>query len=265
MVSWFREVPVFGWQLISGHRLRHEKYLAQLRHSDLAAHIAWERPQRILDLANGSLQPQTMILSRQGHRVVGIDIVNGQKSGLFSQAYTLARAIYSLQLGQITQSSLSGLVQGNVNQLPFKANTFDVISSIAAFEHFLDVPAVLFELIRVLKPQGYAWVCIHPFSCPSGGHNVSLTQVPLRSIPPGVEAWDHLRERRLPFHVPLNEWRIAQYVDEFSKHFEVVKSYCALREGEHLLKPAIQQELSDYSASELTCLAYIILARNEKP
>lgn len=51
----------------------------------------------------------------------------------------------------------------------------------------------------------------------------NVNTLPLRHIPRGIEAWDHLRQRRLPFHVPLNEWRIQQYVDEFARHFETVK------------------------------------------
>lgn len=72
---------------------------------------------------------------------------------------------------------------------------------------------------------------------------------------------DHLRRRRLRFHVPLNEWRMHQYVAEFGRHFELQKSYCALREGEHLLTPAIEAELGLYSRDELTCWAYVLVAR----
>jgi hypothetical protein len=36
---------------------------------------------------------------------------------------------------------------------------------------------------------------------------VTVTEVPLRTLPRASNAWDHLRRRRLPFHVPLNEWR----------------------------------------------------------
>ena len=56
-------------------------------------------------------------------------------------------------------------------------------------------------------------------------------------------------------------WRQNEYLDTFAAHFEIVKHYCAMREGEHLLTPAIQTELSDYSRDELTCGAYVILAR----
>jgi hypothetical protein len=34
-----------------------------------------------------------------------------------------------------------------------------------------------------------------------------------------------------------------------------------MREGEHLLTPKIEAELSEYSRDELTCGAYVIIAR----
>ena len=99
------------------------------------------------------------------------------------------------------------------------------------------------------------------FTSPSGGHNVTFTQIPMRSVPRAVDPWDHLRKRRLPFSVPLNEWRLDQYLEEFAKYFELLKHYCAMREGEHLLTPELESELSDYSRDELTCAAYVIVAR----
>jgi hypothetical protein len=86
-------------------------------------------------------------------------------------------------------------------------------------------------------------------------------QIPLQSLPGGIEPWDHLRKRRLGFNVPLNEWRKDQYLAAFSRHFEILKEYCAMREGEHLLTSEIERELSEYSRDELTCGAYVIVAR----
>jgi hypothetical protein len=135
------------------------------------------------------------------------------------------------------------------------------VTSIAAFEHFLDVSAVIAELQRVLKPKGVAYVRIHPFTCPSGGHNVRITQIPLRSLPRSVDPWDHLRRRRVPIDVPLNEWRPEQYREAFAHHFEILRHYCAMREGEHLLSSEIETELAGYSRDELTCGAYVIVAQ----
>lgn len=153
------------------------------------------------------------------------------------------------------------LICGDVSILPFRNMAFDVVTSVAAFEHFLDVPRVVREIHRVLRPGGFAWILVHLFSSLSGGHNVGLSQVPLRRLPHGVAAWDHLRQRRLPFHVPLNQWRAAQYFSEFSKYFDILKHYCAMREGEDLLTPQIQSELANYTREELTCAAYVLVAK----
>jgi hypothetical protein len=61
--------------------------------------------------------------------------------------------------------------------------------------------------------------------------------------------------------VPLNEWRRHQYLEAIAKHFKVLKHYCAMREGENLLSPEIQAEISGYSPDELTCGAYVIIAQ----
>ena len=156
------------------------------------------------------------------------------------------------------------LVCGNVTALPFGDESFDLVTSVAAFEHFLDVPRVIDELHRVVRSGGLVWACIHLFASPSGGHNVTLTEVPLRTLPRGIDAWDHLRRRRLPFHVPLNEWRRDQFLAAFERRFDVVNHYCAIREGEDWLTPTIRAELSAFSQDELTCAAYVILAKKRR-
>ena len=44
-------------------------------------------------------------------------------------------------------------------------------------------------------------------------------------------------------------------------HFQILKQYCALREGEEFLTQEIENELSPYSRDELTSGGYVILAR----
>lgn len=249
-------------QMLSGFRVRHEQELAELRSRDVAPLLDLGHPQRVLDLANGRLRPQYSLLRGEGHRVIGVDLVNQSGAGWTDRSYRVARWLYRRQLPLSARALLADtLVCGNVNTLPFGAGAFNWVTSIAALEHFLDVPSVVAEIERVLQSGGVAWVLIHAFTCPSGGHNVSLSQIPLRHIPRGIDAWDHLRQRRLPFHVPLNEWRIPQYLAEFAQHFDIVKHYCAMREGEELLTPEIERELAAYTRDELTCGAYVIVAR----
>lgn len=136
-----------------------------------------------------------------------------------------------------------------------------MVSSVAAFEHFLDVHPTVKEIHNVIRPSGLVYVHIHPFTCPSGGHNVKLMEIPLRTLPKDVDDWDHLRKQRLPFHVPLNKWRIHQFLEELSKHLEVEIHYRAMREGKHFLTPEIDAELSYYTRDELTFGANVIMIK----
>jgi SAM-dependent methyltransferase len=257
-----REYLIFGRQLFNGFRVQTERNIDQQRRLDLQPYQAESRPLRVLDLANGRLRPQYTLLKAAGHQVIGIDLVNRPAQNWTDHAYRLARRVFTWKLG-VQPESRAGqtLLCGDVDRLPLPDKRFDLVTSIAAFEHFLHVPVVVAEIARVLQPGGLVWVGIHPFTAISGGHNVTLTEIPLRHMPPGVDAWDHLRKRRQPFHVPLNEWRIDQYLAEFAKHFEILKNYCVSREGEDLLTSEIEAELLAYSRDELTCLGYIILAR----
>lgn len=254
----------YVWQLLQGFRGNHERLLANMRQQDIAPYLDGERRLRVLDLANGRLRPQYILLKAAGHHVTGIDIVNRSRLSWHDTAYRVARWLYTRKLDLPTKiNNPQTLVCGDVACLPFPDNSFDLVTSVAAFEHFLNVPAVVAEIHRVIRPDRLVWVCIHLFTSLSGGHNLGFTEIPLRTIPPGVESWDHLREQRLPFHVPLNRWRRDQYIEAFAHHFQILKHYCAMREGEELLTPVLKTKLSAYSWDELTCGAYVILARKE--
>jgi SAM-dependent methyltransferase len=251
----------YGWQLLNGFRSSGEKLIAGERDNDIAPYTNGRNALRVLDLGNGSLRPQYTLLQTAGHLTYGIDLVNRPEWNSFNAAYGFARLLYRWKLGVPQKDWTKTLVCGDVTCLPFPEESFDLVTSVAAFEHFLHVPHVVSEVARVLRPGGLVYARIHLFTSLSGGHNVRVAEVPLRYLPKGVEPWDHLRRRRLPFDVPLNEWRQGQYLAEFTKHFEVLKHYCAMREGEHLLTPQIENELSNYSRDELTCGAYVIVAR----
>ena len=249
------------FQLLSGHRTANEERISEDRFREISPFIKLMNTTRILDLANGRLRPQYTLINTKGYQAFGLDIANNKDDYFQSQGYRLARWIYKSHIGDRISSEEDRLVSGDVNSLPYKNDIFDLITSVAAFEHFLDVPGTVCEIHRVIQVGGFAYIRIHLFTCLSGGHNIKIMEIPLQTLPKGVDAWDHLRKRQLPFDVPLNRWRIHQYLEEFSRHFEIVNHYCASREGEHLLTPEIEAELSDYSRDELTCGAYVIVAR----
>ncbi len=250
-------------EILTGKRSAREYDAAVKRENDIKIFINLSKNIRVLDLANGWLRPQYSIFQKQGYHVVGIDLVNLRQSTLLNIAHMIARWLYRrwIPRSEIVQPNATRLICGDVSNLPFADNSFDLICSIAAFEHFLDVPTVISEIHRITRPGGIVHARIHLFTCPSGGHNVKLMEIPLRRLPKGVEPWDHLRKRQLPINVPLNEWRIQQYLDAFAQHFEIVKNYCALREGEGLLSPQIESELRAYSREELSCGSYVIVAK----
>jgi SAM-dependent methyltransferase len=262
MSRYYTDYPRYAWQVLRGYRARLEQQYAATRETDIAPYLDTHQPLRVLDLANGRLRPQYALLRAAGHRVVGIDMVNRPRKTPTDRAYQVARLLYCRKLGlAIDATATDMLTGGDVTRLPFANEQFDLVTSIAAFEHFLDVPAVLAELARVLRPGGIVWARIHLFTALSGGHNTSLIEIPLRHLPAGAVPWDHLRQRKLPFHVPLNEWRKDQYVAAFAQHFDVVQHYCHTREGEDWLTPQIETELARYSRDDLTCRSYIIVAR----
>lgn len=64
-------------------------------------------------------------------------------------------------------------------RLPFDDDTFDAVFSTDVFEHVMDLPAVLTELRRVLKPGGLLLTRFGPlFYSPLGYHLPWATQVP---------------------------------------------------------------------------------------
>jgi SAM-dependent methyltransferase len=261
MSPYLLDYPRYAWQLLGGKRSTVEQWLAERRTHDLAPYLDLAQSRRILDVANGRLRPQYSLLRSTGHQVYGIDWVNRPRRSRTDLAYVFARELYRRRLGLSGRAMRGTLTCGDVGKLPFFNDFFDLAVSAAAFEHFLDVPAVLAELQRVLRPGGMVWVSIHLFTSPTGGHNVTFTESPIRHLPAGVEAWDHLRKRRLLFSVPLNEWRRDQYLAAFGRHFEVLKHYCSTCEGQALLTPNIRTELAAYDEEELTCSAYVIMAR----
>ncbi len=256
-----RDYLVTASGLVTGSRVKAEQDAALSRELDLASYLNSSKPLRILDLANGRLQPQYQVLRSSGHQVIGIDIANYPGHTRIDQAYRLARWLFRKHLSNYRDGKpAGGLVCGDVGQLPFCDSYFDLVTSMSAFEHFLDVHSVIAEIHRVLRTGSLAWIRIHPFTSLSGGHNLTFGEKPITHLPNSVDAWDHLRQRKIPIVVPLNEWRIEDYVEAISDRFKILKQYCAVREGEGLLIPEVEAELVRFTRDELTCCTFAIVA-----
>ena len=65
-----KDYVCFGWQLIDGSRRNHERHLAAIRQGDIAPYLQENPPLRVLDLANGYLRPQYILLKDVGHQLM---------------------------------------------------------------------------------------------------------------------------------------------------------------------------------------------------
>lgn len=149
------DYPRYAWQLLHGQRSWMERTISEQRQRDIAACLDVGRRLRVLDLANGRLRPQYVLLKAMGHDVFGIDLVNRPLTSWKDRAYSVARWLYTWNLGLPGAAEQARtLACGNVGALPYPDASFDLVTSIAAFEHFLDVPSVVAELHRVLRPGG---------------------------------------------------------------------------------------------------------------
>ena len=253
------------WELLFGIRTRSELNCAAARKKETEEYLDYSKQLRILDLGNGRLRPQFSILCAENHRVDGVDLANDRKFNLTNLAYFFFRLIFSLWLGPRAWKKNNGTLHySSAETMPFADNSFDLVTSVAAFEHFLNTPAVLKEIKRVLKPGGIIWINLHCFTCLSGGHNLTKRLSALDHVSDKSLLWDHLREKKLPFDVPLNEWRNCQYIDAFKKEFTVVQHRCTGVEGENLLSEEIHSFLKEYSRQELLCNNYTIVAHCDK-
>lgn len=74
-------------------------------------------------------------------------------------------------------------IKMNAEQMLFKDELFDFVISINAFEHISDPEKALYEIYRVLKPGGYAFIQFDPvYFCDTGGHMFDYINEP----------WGHL-------------------------------------------------------------------------
>jgi len=128
----------YGWQMLNGYRANIERRISSERQQNIAGYLDSRYPLTVLDLGSGHLRPQYLLLKAAGHRVYGVDFANRPQWKMKNGAYIVARALYKWKLDLPIRAIDQTLVCGDVSNLPFPNNAFELITSVAAFEHFLN-------------------------------------------------------------------------------------------------------------------------------
>lgn len=129
-----RLVPgTLSWQMYEvEHRQRYEFFAPRCR------------GHQVLDAACGVGYGSQILREHGAARVVGIDL-----------------AFDAANYGNIHFGESAHFLSGNVERLPFRANSFDAVLSFETIEHVPNPALVLDEVKRLLKPNGW-FVCSTP-------------------------------------------------------------------------------------------------------
>lgn len=108
---------------------------------------------RVLDLGCGAGRHTYAALERGAH-VIGVDL-DGE---LLGQVAEMSHAL--INEGHVPSGATAGFLQGDATRLPFADSSFDRVIVSEVFEHIPDDSAAMFEVARILKPDGRAAVTV---------------------------------------------------------------------------------------------------------
>jgi SAM-dependent methyltransferase len=163
-------------------------------------------------------------------RITGVDYFD------YSRAWSLMKAQASVEAPQ------TGIDfhQGDIAKLPFAESTFDIVASDAVLEHVSNLPGVIAEAERVLRPGGVFYSCWGALWNCFGGDHISGHDGVL------VNGFNHLLLSKEEYDAYLASWgpyehdaddgrtwvmnglfsylKAAEYVECISRHFDVCRT-----------------------------------------
>ena len=239
----------------------------------------------VLDIGCGIRYPWTLLFHSYDIKVIGIDITspryNSREYSHVLQNHGLTqfikRIVMELLINKIYHSALGeaagipmkfnnlDLREMDAANTPYANEEFDLIISNAVFEHLNKPEQVLREMKRIMKDGAIAHIGVHLFPSLTGGHNTIYDDPDIKEVVLGeIPAWDHLRQNLFPSAGYLNKLREADWIEMFSKHFEILQCIKEYTEPDTYLTTAISNELPQYTRDELLNRSIIIIARKYK-
>jgi GT2 family glycosyltransferase/SAM-dependent methyltransferase len=178
-------------------------------------------------------------------------------------------------------------VTGDAHALPMEDESFDMVVTIATFEHLSDPERALSEIMRVLKPGGYAYIQAGPLYHSPFGHHMfgffdewpwihlrkssdeigAIAEVngssPRIQYHHGVAAADFARNMLSRDHV--NGLMLKDYaLDKFVARDDVTCLYQNISyEGANLLTAELEAELSGFTRDQLTEHGFEVLVQKK--
>lgn len=167
-----------------------------------------------------------------------------------------------LQLGVSLKKHQIKILRGDAAKMPLEDESFDFVYSFSVLEHIPDPGRVIDEALRIVKPGGVIYFCVHLYTSENGCHDPRIFCGRRSKIP----LWAHLRPQYcsgVRANVYLNKLRLNEWKHLFSSrlpgvHFEY------LRYGEDRLKPELNKlykagELRDFTPEELLTVNLVAL------
>jgi SAM-dependent methyltransferase len=106
-------------------------------------------------------------------------LIHGNPTSITGLEISTARVdIAVTSVRRITQDPRITFAVGFGESLPFQSGTFDVLISYDVFEHVQDLPKVLLECYRVLRPGGKLYALFPPYYGPRAHHLDFVTTLP---------------------------------------------------------------------------------------
>ncbi len=180
----------------------------------------------MLNVGCGEMLSDFAFLPLGVRRVTGLDVGDRPRGHLESVAARLAAAGY--HVAPDWQKRLAYCRYGG-RDFPFRSGSFDFVFSWSAFEHVGDVPRVLAEMRRVVKPEGRVFIQVYPwFPSLLGSHLSDYIAEPffhLRRPPDWVrgqlERWTEAHPEKRDFvlghmwgeYLTLNRYSAARFLE----------------------------------------------------